>query len=222
VRDDVWAATKWRPATVSLWFAVQGRDLSEARRVRCRRAAPNAPSEPAEASDVEWSFLRNTSDADTLCGGSWSCSETATSAGGTPARRGAGDGARIDAAPSGAIFSLASDETTLIEEEDVKTTRPIANRRRDRIGLNLLKDSQDATVVGVCRSFPSSRRRAPSSSDPSGSSAPNALPTAGSAPATKALARRCCCKPPKTPTFFSASGLTHDGPDAQRRSSVIR
>jgi hypothetical protein len=171
VRDDVWAATNGGQQPF-LYGSLSKDEIylkpaDEAATVAAAAAAPaapapNAPAEVAEASDVAWSFLRNTSDADTLR----RFVELFPNSSQVPAARqrvaALETAQKSDAAPSGAIFSLASDETTQVEEEDIKKTRPYRKSTAAvEAAWNLLKDSKDATVVRrFADRFPSSRRRA--------------------------------------------------------------
>jgi uncharacterized caspase-like protein len=171
VRDDVWAATNGGQQPF-LYGSLSKDEIylkaAEDAPVVTATAAPSAPSEVAEASqvaeasDVAWSFLRNTSDADTLR----RFVELFPDSSQVPAARqrvaALETAQKSDAAPSGAIFSLASDETTQVEEEDIKKTRPYhKSTPAVEAAWNVLKDSKDATVIRrFADRFPSSRRRA--------------------------------------------------------------
>jgi hypothetical protein len=164
VRDDVWAATNGGQQPF-LYGSLSKDEIylkpAEDVAVATATAGP-AASEPAEASDVAWSFLRNTSDADTLR----RFVELFPNSSQVPAARQRvavlETAQKSDAAPSGAIFSLASDESTQVEEEDVRKTRPYRKSTPAvEAAWNLLKDSKDATLVRrFADRFPSARRRA--------------------------------------------------------------
>src|SRR5882757_4634057 len=131
VRDDVWAATNGGQQPF-LYGSLSKDEIylkpaqETSGNVAVAATAPNMPADPAEASDVAWSFLRNTSDADTLR----RFVELFPTSNQVPAARqrvaALETAQKSDAPPSnsGGIFSLASDETTLVEEEDIKKTRP--------------------------------------------------------------------------------------------------
>jgi hypothetical protein len=168
VRDDVWAATNG--GQQPFLYGSLSKDeiyLKAAEGAAVATAtvapAPNAPADVAEASDVAWSFLRNTSDADTLR----RFVELFPNSSQVPAARQRvatlETAMKSDAPPSGAIFSLASDETTPVEEEDInRKTRPYRKSTPAvEVAWNLVKDSKDASVVRrFAERFPSSRRRA--------------------------------------------------------------
>jgi hypothetical protein len=177
VRDDVWAATNggqqpflYGSLSKDEIYLKPAEDPAVATATAPVTAtaapAPSAPAEPtvlAEASDVAWSFLRNTSDADTLR----RFMELFPNSNQLPAARlrvaALETAQKSDAGPiGGAVFSLASDDTPQIEEEDVKKTRPYRKSTAAvEVAWNVLKDSKDATVVRrFADRFPSSRRRA--------------------------------------------------------------
>jgi uncharacterized caspase-like protein len=165
VRDDVWAATNGGQQPF-LYGSLSKDEIylkpAADAAVAAAAPAPDAPTELAEASDVAWSFLRNTSDADTLR----RFVELFPNSSQVPAARQRvavlETAQKSDATPSGAIFSLAPDETTQVEEEDVKQTRPYRKSTPAvEAAWNLLKDSKDVTVVRrFADRFPSARRRA--------------------------------------------------------------
>ncbi len=173
VRDDVWAATNggqqpflYGSLSKDEIYLKPAEDAAVA--TATTAPAPSAPSEVAEASEVAWSFLRNTSDADTLR----RFVELFPTSSQVPAARQRvatlETAQKSDAPPSGAIFSLASDDATLVEEEEIKKTRPYRKSTPAiEAAWNVLKDSKDVTVVRrFADRFPSARRRAAAERQP--------------------------------------------------------
>jgi uncharacterized caspase-like protein len=172
VRDDVWAATQGEQQPF-LYGSLSKDEVyfkepevataTDASQTADARPVAPAPEDTVDAGELTWSFVRSTSDVDTLRRFTEQFPGSAR-AGDAKLRIAALEtsGQKSDAAPAGGgLYSLASAESVQLDAEDLKAARPFRrNTAATEAAWKVLKDSKDTTIVRrFVDHFPSGRRR---------------------------------------------------------------
>ncbi len=165
VRDDVWAATNG--GQQPFLYGSLSKDEIYLNPAGLAETAvgtngSNGSADLPEASDIAWSFLRTTFDAETLrrFAEQFPKSNEAAAA---RQRIAALESVQTssDARPNAAVFNLASDDAARIDDEAVSKTRPFRRTTPAvEAAWNVVKDTKDVNVIKrFADRFPSRRRR---------------------------------------------------------------
>jgi uncharacterized caspase-like protein len=164
VRDDVWSATNGEQQPF-LYGSLSKDEVyfKEPPAPTQSAEAKPAPEETADAGDLTWSFVRTTSDVGTLRRFTEQFPASARTADARVRIAALEAEHKSDAAPiGGGLFTVASESSVRLDEEDLKVARPFRrNSAAVEAAWKVVKDSKDTTVVRrFVDHFPSGRRRA--------------------------------------------------------------
>lgn len=165
VRDDVWSATNGEQQP--FLYGSLSKDevyLKEgSASTQTAEAKPVAPEETIDAGDLTWSFVRSTSDVDTL---RRFTDQFPTSPRAADARVRiaalVSQSQQSDAVPAGSgVFTVTSTESVRLDDEEEKLARPFRrNSAVTEAAWKVLKDSKDIRIVRrFVDHFPTGQRR---------------------------------------------------------------